>query len=109
MSESTGYTDSDSFVLILVHMIDDRMTLSDPVEEFVFLPVKRHYRAGSLCPGPCVTRVEEAGCSKSGAFIWTVMSQEVRSYPVSCLCRDSQGIMVWLGFPGVGVSPFVPV
>ncbi|MEQ2292858.1 hypothetical protein AMECASPLE_027080, partial [Ameca splendens] len=36
---------------------------------------------------PCVTRVEEAGCSKSGAFIWTVTSQEVRSYPVSWLCR----------------------
>ncbi|MEQ2183582.1 hypothetical protein GOODEAATRI_034242 [Goodea atripinnis] len=33
MYESTRYTNSDSFVLILLHMIDDRMTLSDPVEE----------------------------------------------------------------------------
>ncbi|MED6273897.1 hypothetical protein CHARACLAT_010951 [Characodon lateralis] len=31
--------------------------------------------------------VEEAGCSKSGAFIWPVTSQEIRSYPVSWLCR----------------------
>ncbi|MEQ2285990.1 hypothetical protein AMECASPLE_037611 [Ameca splendens] len=30
MSEFTGYTDSDSFTY-LVHMINDRMTLSDPV------------------------------------------------------------------------------
>ncbi|MEQ2231150.1 hypothetical protein ILYODFUR_036578, partial [Ilyodon furcidens] len=43
--------------------------------------------AGLRERSPCVTRVEEAGCSKSGTFIWTVMSQEVRSYPVSCLCR----------------------
>ncbi|MED6268590.1 hypothetical protein CHARACLAT_023992 [Characodon lateralis] len=33
-----------------------------------------------------ITSVEEAGCRKSGAFIWTVTSQEVHSYPVSWLC-----------------------
>ncbi|MEQ2194095.1 hypothetical protein XENOCAPTIV_023176 [Xenoophorus captivus] len=40
MNESTGYTDSDSFVLILVHMIDDHMTLSDPVEELCLFASK---------------------------------------------------------------------
>ncbi|MEQ2214046.1 hypothetical protein XENOCAPTIV_027377 [Xenoophorus captivus] len=34
-----------------------------------------------------VNRLGEGGCSNSCAFIWEVASQEVRSYPVSCLCR----------------------
>ncbi|MED6285361.1 Dual specificity mitogen-activated protein kinase kinase 4, partial [Characodon lateralis] len=34
-----------------------------------------------------VTGVEEGGCSNSCVFIWVVASQEVRSYPVSWLCR----------------------
>ncbi|MEQ2223390.1 hypothetical protein ILYODFUR_036313 [Ilyodon furcidens] len=37
MNEYTGYTDSNSSVLNFVHMIGDRMTLLDPVEEFFCL------------------------------------------------------------------------
>ncbi|MEQ2250364.1 hypothetical protein ILYODFUR_039246 [Ilyodon furcidens] len=40
MNESTEYKDSDSFVLILVHMTDDRMTLSDPVKELCLFASK---------------------------------------------------------------------
>ncbi|MED6234347.1 hypothetical protein ATANTOWER_027508 [Ataeniobius toweri] len=41
MNESTRYTNSDSFVLNLVHMIDDRMTLLDPVEELCLFASKK--------------------------------------------------------------------
>ncbi|MEQ2229471.1 hypothetical protein ILYODFUR_019060 [Ilyodon furcidens] len=72
MNESTGYTNSDSFALILVHMIDDCMTLSDPVEELrLFASKETLARCLSGQPHSRV-RMEEAGCSKSGAFIWTV-------------------------------------
>ncbi|MEQ2257768.1 hypothetical protein ILYODFUR_038110 [Ilyodon furcidens] len=62
-------------------------------------------RAGSLCPGPCVTHVEQAGCSKSGAIVWTVMSQEVRSYPASWLCWDRLMQFI-LKVPGRSVLAF---
>ncbi|MED6291329.1 hypothetical protein CHARACLAT_022480 [Characodon lateralis] len=68
-------------------MIDDRMTFSNPVEELCLFASKETL-ARCASPVPMITGVEEAGCSKSGAFIWTVTSQEVRSYPVSWLFRN---------------------
>ncbi|MEQ2296160.1 hypothetical protein AMECASPLE_022150 [Ameca splendens] len=81
MNESTGYTDSNSFVLNSVHMIDDRMTPLDPVEELCLFDCKETL-ARCVPPIPIVTGVEETGCSKT--------SQEVRSYPVSWLCRTGR-------------------
>ncbi|MEQ2238425.1 hypothetical protein ILYODFUR_032956 [Ilyodon furcidens] len=63
-------------------MIDDRKTLSDPVEELCLFASKETLaRCLSGQPRSGVW-MEESGCSKSGAFIWTVTSQEVRSYPI---------------------------
>ncbi|MEQ2316850.1 hypothetical protein AMECASPLE_036689 [Ameca splendens] len=73
---------------LTLHMIDDRMTSLDPVEEFMSVCQQRDISA--LClpyPVPLEGRVEEGGCSNSCAFIWVVASQEVRSYPISWLCR----------------------
>ncbi|MEQ2198992.1 hypothetical protein XENOCAPTIV_022059 [Xenoophorus captivus] len=49
MNESTGYTYSDSFVLILVHMIDDRMTL---LELCLFASKETLARCASPVPVP---------------------------------------------------------
>ncbi|MEQ2291513.1 Bis(5'-adenosyl)-triphosphatase enpp4 [Ameca splendens] len=68
-------------------MIDDRMTPLDPVEEFMSVCQQRETSALSPRPASHGVRVVEKGCSKSCAFIWPVTSQEVRSYPVSWLCR----------------------
>ncbi|MEQ2308845.1 hypothetical protein AMECASPLE_032454 [Ameca splendens] len=49
-----------------------------------------------------IVRVVETGCSKSGAFIWTVTSQEVRSYPVQILTKDESGSLgSWFLSPAV--------
>ncbi|MEQ2299331.1 hypothetical protein AMECASPLE_014103 [Ameca splendens] len=53
----------------------------------LYLFASKETLARCASPIPMITGVEEAGCSKSGALIWTVTSQEVRSYPVSWLCR----------------------
>ncbi|MED6237673.1 hypothetical protein ATANTOWER_031151 [Ataeniobius toweri] len=64
------------------------MTPLDPIEEFMFVCQQRVISAlVSPILVPQRGTVEEAGCSKSCAFIWTVASQEVRSYSVSWLCQ----------------------
>ncbi|MEQ2305263.1 hypothetical protein AMECASPLE_036013 [Ameca splendens] len=83
MNESTGYTrytNSDSFVLISVHMIDDRMTLSDPVEEF--MSCQQRDISGAVPP---LSRLspswKRSGHWKGGGFIQAVALWEVRCYP----------------------------
>ncbi|MED6264916.1 hypothetical protein CHARACLAT_020110 [Characodon lateralis] len=56
------------------------MTPLDPVEELCLFASKKTL-AHWASPVPVVSIVEETGCSKSGAFIWIVTTQEVRSYP----------------------------
>ncbi|MEQ2227127.1 hypothetical protein ILYODFUR_034556 [Ilyodon furcidens] len=73
---------------LTLHMIDDRITSLDPVEEF--MSVCQQGDISALClpyPVTLEARVEEGECSNSCAFIWPVASQGVRSYPVSWLCR----------------------
>ncbi|MEQ2253841.1 hypothetical protein ILYODFUR_036652 [Ilyodon furcidens] len=60
MNEYTDYTDSNSSVLNFVHMIGDRITLLDPVEELCFFASKETL-ARCASPVPVITVVEEMG------------------------------------------------
>ncbi|MEQ2170467.1 hypothetical protein GOODEAATRI_000549 [Goodea atripinnis] len=79
MNKSTRYTNTDSFVLNSVHLIDDRMTPLDPVEELCLFASKETLaRCASLSrplgdPGRRDQLVGE-GCS------YTVASWEHRCY-----------------------------
>ncbi|MED6238028.1 hypothetical protein ATANTOWER_004887 [Ataeniobius toweri] len=80
MNESTRYTNSDSFVLNSVHMIDGHLTLSDPVEELcLFASKETLVRCLSGQPRSGV-RMEEIGLLERGALIQTVASWELCCY-----------------------------
>ncbi|MEQ2306585.1 hypothetical protein AMECASPLE_009713 [Ameca splendens] len=66
-------------------MIDDRITSLDPVCLFPSKETSARWASPNRSFSKAVWK--EGGCSNSCAFIWVVASQEVRSYPVSWLCR----------------------